>query len=70
MSNTDSNKQVLGQGPIIVEGKKAENVRIKGDSNFLRGTIADDLNDRMTGGFTADNFQLIRFHTRRKLQDK
>ncbi|GLX87355.1 sulfite reductase [NADPH] hemoprotein beta-component [Thalassotalea loyana] len=62
MSNTDSNKQVLGQGPIIVEGKKAENERIKGDSNFLRGTIADDLNDRMTGGFTADNFQLIRFH--------
>lgn len=62
MSNTDSNKQVLGQGPIIVEGKKAENERIKGESNFLRGTIADDLNDRMTGGFTADNFQLIRFH--------
>ncbi|QOL27204.1 assimilatory sulfite reductase (NADPH) hemoprotein subunit [Thalassotalea sp. LPB0316] len=46
----------------MVEGKKADNERIKGESNFLRGTIADDLNDRITGGFTADNFQLIRFH--------
>ncbi|WP_226960777.1 assimilatory sulfite reductase (NADPH) hemoprotein subunit [Thalassotalea sp. LPB0316] len=62
MSNTETNKQILGQGPIIVEGKKADNERIKGESNFLRGTIADDLNDRITGGFTADNFQLIRFH--------
>ncbi|WP_342805235.1 assimilatory sulfite reductase (NADPH) hemoprotein subunit [Alteromonas sp. M12] len=47
---------------FIVEGKLAENERIKGDSNFLRGTIAQDLKDDLTGGFTADNFQLIRFH--------
>lgn len=47
---------------LIVEGKLADNERIKGESNFLRGTIADDLQDDMTGGFTSDNFQLIRFH--------
>jgi sulfite reductase (NADPH) hemoprotein beta-component len=46
----------------IVQGKLSDNERLKGQSNFLRGTIKDDLNDRMTGGFTADNFQLIRFH--------
>ncbi len=47
---------------LIVEGKLADNERIKGESNFLRGTIANDLQDDMTGGFTSDNFQLIRFH--------
>ena len=45
-----------------VEGKLADNERMKGQSNLLRGTIADDLTDDVTGGFTADNFQLIRFH--------
>ncbi|MEM9710038.1 MAG: assimilatory sulfite reductase (NADPH) hemoprotein subunit [Pseudomonadota bacterium] len=48
--------------PAPVEGKLADNERIKGESNFLRGTITDDLKDPITGGFTADNFQLIRFH--------
>jgi sulfite reductase (NADPH) hemoprotein beta-component len=58
-----TNKEVLvGQGPLIVEGKKADNERLKAESNFLRGTILEDLKDRITGGFTADNFQLIRFH--------
>ncbi|WP_448245498.1 assimilatory sulfite reductase (NADPH) hemoprotein subunit [Thalassotalea agariperforans] len=58
-----TNKEVLvGQGPLIVEGKKADNERLKAESNFLRGTILEDLQDRITGGFTADNFQLIRFH--------
>jgi len=47
---------------FIVEGKLAENERIKGDSKQLRGTIGKDLTDDLTGGFTADNFQLIRFH--------
>jgi sulfite reductase (NADPH) hemoprotein beta-component len=46
----------------IVEGKLAVNERIKGDSRRLRGTIAVNLQDDMTGGFTEDNFQLIRFH--------
>ena len=30
--------------------------------NYLRGTIAEDLNDGLTGGFKGDNFLLIRFH--------
>ena len=47
---------------LIVKGKLADNERLKGDSNFLRGTIADDLQDKLSGGFRGDNFQLIRFH--------
>ncbi len=47
---------------FIVEGKLSDNERLKGQSNFLRGTIVEDLKDDLTGGFTADNFQLIRFH--------
>lgn len=57
MSNQEQ-QEVLGEflGPL------SENERIKRESNFLRGTIAEDLKDTITGGFTADNFQLIRFH--------
>ena len=51
-------QEVLGE----VLGPLADNERFKGESNFLRGTIEQDLQDRITGGFTADNFQLIRFH--------
>ena len=53
-----SNEKLLNEdlGPL------ADNERLKGESNFLRGTIAEDLKDPMTGGFSADNFQLIRFH--------
>ena len=54
-----SDKQVvLGQelGPL------SDNERLKRESDFLRGTIEQDLSDPVTGGFTADNFQLIRFH--------
>ncbi|WGE78820.1 assimilatory sulfite reductase (NADPH) hemoprotein subunit [Actinobacillus equuli] len=40
----------------------SDNERLKTDSNFLRGTILDDLKDGLTGGFKGDNFQLIRFH--------
>lgn len=48
--------------PLIVEGKLADNERMKAQSNFLRGTITEDLKDDLSGGFTPDNFQLIRFH--------
>ena len=51
-------QKVLGE----VLGPLSDNERLKRESNYLRGTIAEDLNDRITGGFTADNFQLIRFH--------
>ncbi|URL06079.1 assimilatory sulfite reductase (NADPH) hemoprotein subunit [Avibacterium sp. 21-595] len=40
----------------------SDNERLKEESNFLRGTILEDLNDGLTGGFNGDNFQLIRFH--------
>jgi len=56
---TDS---IQEQGPLVVEGKLADNERLKRESNFLRGTIEQDLSNQVTGGFTADNFQLIRFH--------
>lgn len=46
----------------VVQGVLADNERLKGQSNFLRGTIVEDLKDDLTGGFTGDNFQLIRFH--------
>lgn len=48
--------------PYQVEGKLSDNERMKAQSNHLRGTISDDLSDDLTGGFSADNFQLIRFH--------
>lgn len=51
---------MAGNNPT--DQKPSENERIKGDSDFLRGTIANDLKDDVTGGFTSDNFQLIRFH--------
>ncbi|WP_028117823.1 assimilatory sulfite reductase (NADPH) hemoprotein subunit [Ferrimonas senticii] len=47
---------------LVVTGKLADNERIKGQSQQLRGTIASDLTDPVSGGFTSDNFQLIRFH--------
>ena len=50
--------------------KLSDNERLKGESNFLRGTIAQGLKDEITGGFTADNFQLIRFHGMYRLAAK
>ncbi|MCD2529820.1 assimilatory sulfite reductase (NADPH) hemoprotein subunit [Providencia huaxiensis] len=50
------------QKPLIVEGKLADSERMKQDSDYLRGTIKDDLKNGLTGGFEGDNFLLIRFH--------
>lgn len=47
---------------IIVQGKKTDIERLKRESNYLRGTISKDLFNEVTGGFTGDNFLLIRFH--------
>lgn len=44
------------------KAKFSDNERLKGESRLLRGTIAQDLQDGLTGGFNGDNFQLIRFH--------
>ncbi|RWR01783.1 sulfite reductase subunit beta [[Pantoea] beijingensis] len=49
-------------GPLVVEGKLVDAERLKKESNYLRGTIVDDLKDGLTGGFNGDNFLLIRFH--------
>lgn len=62
MSISEKETKLVGQGPLIVEGKFADNERLKIESNFLRGTITEDIQDRITGGFTADNFHLIRLH--------
>lgn len=43
-------------------GPLSDNERLKKESHFLRGTIDQDLQNRITGGFIDDNFQLIRFH--------
>lgn len=40
----------------------SDNERLKKDSDYLYGTITDDLQDGLSGGFRGDNFQLIRFH--------
>ncbi|MEQ4925109.1 assimilatory sulfite reductase (NADPH) hemoprotein subunit [Proteus hauseri] len=50
------------QTPLIVEGKLADSERMKKESHFLRGTITEDLQNGLTGGFEGDNFLLIRFH--------
>ncbi|WP_152669794.1 MULTISPECIES: assimilatory sulfite reductase (NADPH) hemoprotein subunit [Xenorhabdus] len=58
MSNVSKEKT----GTLIVEGKLADSERMKLDSNYLRGTISEDLKNGLTGGFEGDNFLLIRFH--------
>lgn len=50
------------QAPELESLPLSDNERMKASSNFLRGTITEDLKDPITGGFSADNFQLIRFH--------
>lgn len=49
-------------GSLIVERPLSDAERLKKQSNYLRGTIVDDLNNGLTGGFSGDNFLLIRFH--------
>lgn len=47
---------------LVVDGPLSDNERLKQQSQHLRGSIASDLQDGLTGGFNGDNFQLIRFH--------
>ncbi|QYK04477.1 assimilatory sulfite reductase (NADPH) hemoprotein subunit [Shewanella zhangzhouensis] len=47
---------------LQVQGQLSDNERLKAESNHLRGTITTDLKDEITGGFTGDNFMLVRFH--------
>ncbi|QCI16090.1 assimilatory sulfite reductase (NADPH) hemoprotein subunit [Buchnera aphidicola] len=47
---------------IVLEKTMTDAERIKYNSNYLRGTIIDDLKNEITNGFSGDNFSLIRFH--------
>ncbi|VFP87604.1 Sulfite reductase [NADPH] hemoprotein beta-component [Candidatus Erwinia haradaeae] len=49
-------------GPLLIQGKLVDAERMKADSCYLRGSITEDLNNGLTGGFNGDNFFLIRFH--------
>ncbi|WP_394136291.1 assimilatory sulfite reductase (NADPH) hemoprotein subunit [Aliivibrio fischeri] len=60
MSELIDVKTILSGTELL--GPLADNERLKRESKHLRGTIVEDLQDRITGGFTKDNFQLIRFH--------
>ncbi len=62
MSNKLWSEQNPGPGPLVVDAPLADAERLKRESHFLRGTIAEDLKDGLTGGFNGDNFLLIRFH--------
>lgn len=62
MSNKLWSEQNPGPGPLVVDAPLVDAERLKKESNFLRGTITEDLQDGLTGGFNGDNFLLIRFH--------
>ncbi|VFP88567.1 assimilatory sulfite reductase (NADPH) hemoprotein subunit [Candidatus Erwinia haradaeae] len=49
-------------GPLLIEGELVDAERMKAQSCYLRGSIAEDLNNNVSGGFDGDNFFLIRFH--------
>lgn len=55
-----STKEQVVLGEIL--GPLSDGERLKAESNFLRGTIAEDLQNPITGAVTGDNFTLIRFH--------
>ncbi|WP_085522826.1 assimilatory sulfite reductase (NADPH) hemoprotein subunit [Tuberibacillus sp. Marseille-P3662] len=44
------------------EGPPSDNERIKKESDYLRGSIAEELKDRITGGMSEDSTQLLKFH--------
>jgi sulfite reductase (NADPH) hemoprotein beta-component len=50
------------EGPLVVPGELTDAERMKLESNYLRGSISQDLDNGLTGGFSGDNFLLIRFH--------
>ncbi|CAM3694284.1 assimilatory sulfite reductase (NADPH) hemoprotein subunit [Rheinheimera salexigens] len=47
---------------LVAPGVLSGNELLKANSQHLRGTIAGDLTNPITGGFVGDNFMLIRFH--------
>ncbi|WP_105903599.1 assimilatory sulfite reductase (NADPH) hemoprotein subunit [Vibrio gangliei] len=55
-----STKEQVVLGEVL--GPLSDGERLKAESNFLRGSIAEDLQNPITGAVTGDNFTLIRFH--------
>ncbi|TVO32588.1 assimilatory sulfite reductase (NADPH) hemoprotein subunit [Vibrio algivorus] len=55
-----STKEQVVLGEVL--GPLSDGERLKAESNFLRGTIEEDLQNPITGAVTGDNFTLIRFH--------
>lgn len=53
---------IVNPDPELANQPLSDNERLKAQSQRLRGSIGHDLQDGLTGGFTGDNFQLIRFH--------
>ncbi|KAK9320036.1 hypothetical protein V1517DRAFT_330653 [Lipomyces orientalis] len=53
---------VDGVGVFVDESPPATNEDIKIQSNYLRGTIVEGLNDETTGGISASDFQVAKFH--------
>ncbi|BAP58543.1 assimilatory sulfite reductase (NADPH) hemoprotein subunit [Candidatus Tachikawaea gelatinosa] len=47
---------------LIIKGKPSEEENIKEQSNYLRGTIVNDIKNKLTGSFDEKNSFLIRFH--------
>lgn len=56
--STKEPQVVLGE----VLGPLSDAERLKEESNFLRGTLAEDLVNPITGAIMGDNFTLMRFH--------
>lgn len=52
------------------EIKLSDVERIKIESNYLRGTIREDLANQITGGVTEDNQQLLKLHGSYQQQDR
>src|ERR1700746_388098 len=46
----------------MADDELSRNEHIKDASNFLRGTLAEGLQDEITGAITEDDQQLVKFH--------
>ncbi|UOF89561.1 assimilatory sulfite reductase (NADPH) hemoprotein subunit [Fodinisporobacter ferrooxydans] len=53
----------MAQNPVVPpQGPPSDVERIKRESNYLRGTLAESLEDRITGSIPHDDQRLVKFH--------
>ena len=52
----------MAESNLNFSQKLEEMERIKADSNYLRGTIAEGLADRITGAISEEDTKLLKFH--------